>query len=364
MKSHRAAVTRLLRGEHTEYVPSQDPIWHDTLKNWGQQGMPVDSEGHVVDPIDHFDYCMAGCGLPINWMAGESETVEETEDWSITRNGNGASLKYWKNQSGTPEHIHFDMENRQIWEEKYRPALVENLEERLTGDLIERKENLNRRRDAGRWTYYGNMFIWEILRASLGDENMFISLATDPEWIHDFNRVYTNLYKACYTKAFKEIGIPDGIWIYEDLGYRDRLFCNPEMLRELIFPYYCEMVEFFHSYNLPVVLHSCGYQAPMIPLAIEAGFDGLNPMEVKAGNDIFEFADLYGDKLCFIGGLDARILESRDRSVIKKGVTELMLGMRQRNARFIYGSDHSISTLVDYQDYLYSLEVYKDLSGQ
>ena len=75
----------------------------------------------------------------------------------------------------------------------------------------------------------------------------------------------------------------DGIWIYEDLGYRDRLFCNPEILRDLFFPYYTEIVNFFHDHGLTVVLHSCGYQDPMIPLAIEAGFDALNPMEAKAG---------------------------------------------------------------------------------
>jgi uroporphyrinogen decarboxylase len=62
--------------------------------------------------------------------------------------------------------------------------------------------------------------VWENLRGSLGDENMFCALAEDPEWIHDFNRVYTDLAKACYRILFEEAGLPDGVWIYEDLGYR------------------------------------------------------------------------------------------------------------------------------------------------
>jgi len=51
-------------------------------------------------------------------------------------------------------------------------------------------------------------------------------------------------------------------------------------------------------------------------------------MEVKAGNDVFRFAERYGDRLMFVGGLDERILESKDRAVIRKGVTDFMRGMK------------------------------------
>lgn len=32
----------------------------------------------------------------------------------------------------------------------------------------------------------------------------------------------------------------------------------------------------------------------------------------------------------------------------------------QRGASFIYASDHSLSTNIDYQDFQYALEVYKE----
>jgi hypothetical protein len=52
-------------------------------------------------------------------------------------------------------------------------------------------------------------------------------------------------------------------------------------------------------------------------------------------------------------------LESGDRPAIKRAVTDLITGMRERGARYIYGSDHSLSTNIDYDDFLYSLEVYR-----
>jgi hypothetical protein len=97
-----------------------------------------------------------------------------------------------------------------------------------------------------------------------------------------------------------------------------------------------------------------------LPLVVQAGFDGLHPMEVKAGNKIFKFVEKYGDRLMFVGGLDERILESHDHAVIRKGVTDFMRGMKSRGARFVYGSDHSLSTNIDYQDYLFSLQVYRE----
>ena len=71
----------------------------------------------------------------------------------------------------------------------------------------------------------------------------------------------------------------------------------------------------------------------------------------------FKYVEEYGDKLVFAGGLDARILESGDRRTIRKGVVDFIEGMKKRGARFIYASNHSISTNVDYDDFLYSLQV-------
>ena len=160
---------------------------------------------------------------------------------------------------------------------------------------------------------------------------------------------------------FENVGKPDGIWLYEDLGYKNGLFASPKMLGELIFPYYAELVNFFHDFDLPVVLHTCGSTAQALPLIIEAGFDALNPMERKAkGNDPFTFAEQYGDRLAFVGGLDARVFETNDIGIIRREVAYYVEGMKDRGARLIFASDHSISTNTHYQSYLYGLQVYRE----
>ena len=361
MQSGREAICRMMRGERADHVPLYDNPWGDTLRKWVKQGMPTDERENPVNPTEHFGFDIVVCGGWIDWQPkrGVHEVIEETEEWRIVRNGAGALLKWWKHKSGTPEHVDFHMTSREIWEKEYRPLLVE-FDPGRAGNVKTIAENLAKWRARGKWTCYGTQFIWENMRASMGDYTMYMALVTDPEWIHDFNQVYTDLYKKCFRILIEEAGKPDGVWIYEDLGYKEHLFCSPKTLERLIFPYYKEMVDFFHSYGIPVVLHSCGFQEPALPLIVQAGFDALNPMEVKAGNDIFKFAERYGDKLVFIGGLDARILESGDREIIRKGVIDFLTGMKERGARFVYGSDHSLSTNIDYEDFLYSLEVYRE----
>jgi uroporphyrinogen decarboxylase len=376
----------MMRGERVERVGLMDGPWEDTIAAWVQQGYPTrmaykeigeqrwrredgrwleaEAPGEYEEPAppwQHFGYDLAGVGpwfdiLPIRDV---DELVEETNEWDVRRNGAGAALKYWKHKSGTPEHIDFRMSSRQVWEQDYRPYLLELDPLRLK--IEETRKNFKEAHQAGVWAHFGHMFIWECMRQSMGDVNLYESLLLDPGWIHDYNRVYTDFYKIHFSYLFDQIGLPDGIWIYEDLGYKNGIFASPKVFSELIFPYYQELVAFFHAYNLPVVLHTCGSTAQALPLIIEAGFDGLNPMERKAkDNDPFVFAEKYGDRLVFIGGLDTRVFETNDKEIIRKEVAAYIDGMKARGARLVFASDHSISTNTRYDSYRYALDVYRE----
>ena len=358
MQTKFQVIDSLFRRQRAERVGLYDTLWGGTMKKWAAQGMPVDEAGAAVNPIDHFGYDMSGARGWFDNMPKRafSELVEETGEWKIVRNGAGAALKYWKDKDGTPEHIDFLMNSREVWERDYKPHLLTLDRERV--DLVDTKRVLERRRAQGYWTYYGNLFIFEIMRQSMGDYTMYMSLAADKDWVHDFCQTYLDFFKMHFKLIFEESGVPDGIWLYEDLGYKLRLFASPETMKELIFPYYARLVEFFHSYGLFVVLHTCGCTEPALDMIVDAGFDALNPMENKAGNDPFRIAEKYGDKLMLIGGLDARVFETNDRDIVKREVVKFIEGMKSRGARFCFGSDHSLSTNIDYDTYRYALDVY------
>ena len=359
MKDSRDVIDALFRNQPASRMGLNDSPWGDTIEKWVTQGYPTDDEGNAISSEKHFDFDITGCGGWYAWepWPGTDETIEETDAWSITRNGAGGVLKWWKHQSGTPEHIDFAMTSRDVWDRDFRPAYTDYSDPSRCDIEGTRKALANK---GDKFATFGHQFMWENMRASLGDYVMLTSLIEDPDWIHDMGRVYTDLTKAQYKLLFEEAGKPDAVFIYEDLGYKGSLFCNPKLMEDLIFPYYKEMVDFYHSYDLPVMLHACGYIEEVMPLIAQAGFDGLNPMEAKAGNDLFKYAEQYGDQLTFVGGFDARILERGDKAEIRQGVTDFITGLKDRGARVVFGSDHSLSTNIDYDDFVYAIEVYRE----
>lgn len=385
METGHKVVEDLLRGRQAERVALMDLPWGDTLAAWIQQGYPtrrvrkevgqyrwredgkqveVEVAGEYEEPVppwQHFGYDMA----PLPWrfdnlpLRGHSEVIEETDEWEVRRNGGGAALKYWKHKSGTPEHVDFTMLSRDVWDLKYRLHLL-GLDP-LRVNVADVRQAWHEIQPADVWCYYSSMFVWETMRQSMGDVTMYQSLVLDPAWIHDFCQVYTDFYQRHYAWVFEHVVKPSGVWMNEDLGYSKGLFASPRLLRELIFPYFKQMVDFFHGHGLTVVLHSCGSTAEALPLVIEAGFDAINPMERKAlDNDPFVFAERYGEKLAFIGGFDARLFETNDKEIIGREVSRYVDGMKARGARLVFASDHSISTNVRYESYVHAVETYRD----
>lgn len=378
-------VDNLLRGKPADRVGTMEYFWYDTLSIWCKRGYPkrrvykeagetlcmeddgfrrkVKAAGHYVEPVpswEHFNLDMAYVGgyFDVEPLFGYDELIDQTDEWEIRRNGSGAACKWWKHKMGTPEHISFRMASRDIWEKEYKPHLLKFEPERT--NLGETRKDLEAARLSNVWAYFEHMFIWELGRRSLGDEVFYSSLLTDPEWIHDFNRTYTDFYKQYFRHIFDKVGVPDGVWIGEDLGYSVGLFASPKVLEDLFLPYYKEITDFFHSYDLPVVLHSCGSVAEALPLIVQSGFDALNPIERKANNnDPFVFAERYRDRLAFVGGFDVRLLATNDEQIIRREVAQYIEGMKARGARLIFASDHSIPPQVSYDSYRLALDVYR-----
>ena len=380
----REVIDNLLRGKQSDRVGVMEFHWFDTLATWVEQGyplravykeagerrwcddgttVPAETAGEYLEPVPpwlHFglDLAVDG-GINIRPIHDCDELLEESDEWEVRRDGCGAALKHWKHKSGTPEHIGYRMTTREIWEQEYRPHLLQLDPGRIAVETT--RKSIAEKKAANVWTTLGDCFVWDQARRSMGDVTLGYALLLDPEWIHDHNRVYTDFFTIHFPYMFEHIGMPSGIWLSEDLGYKNGLFASPLVLRELIFPYYKDLIDFFHGYDLPVILHSCGSIAAAMPLIVEAGFDGLHAMERKAvDNDPFAFAEKYGDHLVFLGGLDARILETNDKEIIRHEVSVYVEGMKARGARLVFGSDHSISTRVRYDSYLYALQVYRE----
>ncbi len=127
------------------------------------------------------------------------------------------------------------------------------------------------------------------------------------------------------------------------------------MYKELLFPWHKRLFDFAHARDLPVILHADGLVESLVPHLIDAGLDCLQPIEVKAGMDLVKLKKAFGDRLAFIGGMDARELISNDlgrvRAELEKKLPDAMDG-----SGYILQVDHSVSHQVNYETYKYFVD--------
>jgi hypothetical protein len=94
-----------------------------------------------------------------------------------------------------------------------------------------------------------------------------------------------------------------GIWIYDDMAYNDGPMFSPAAFEVVFLPAYRRMVRAYKGAGARYVfLHSDGDIRPLLDMLIDAGIDGLHPLERRAGMDIVEIRARYPD-LVLVGGM-------------------------------------------------------------
>lgn len=338
-------VKNVLDRQPVDELPYHESIWGETWKRWTE-------EGHVQEHEDagtHFGFSIRGGGW-LNSVANldfETEVLEETEETILSKNGNYASLRNHKQHSSTPEHVDFEVKDRENWEKLIKPHLL---------GLDERRINFeNYRNEKQRAAEQQQFFCWngvapfEQMHPVCGHEYMCMGMALDPDWVKDMVMTFANLTIRHLEVLFEREGTPDGCFFFEDMGFKQRPFMSPDMYNEIMFPGHQKLFDFAHSHGCKVIVHSCGFVQPLVPGLIEAGMDCLQAMEVKAGMDLPTLAKEFGDRIAFFGGIDVRDLISNDKDRLKAEMDKKIIPLMELGGGYIVHSDHSIPPEVDYE---------------
>ena len=351
----RDIIKALLAKEIPERMGLHEKFWPFLFRNrWHDEGFPQGADATENFNLDLRQ--MTWCRMP-EPRPDLAATIEETDEWIVTRNGWGATYKYWKHQDGVREHVDFMVTTPEAWHEGFRDAALA-IDVRTMFNVEERRAEYARNMAEGRFVAFSGSFVFEEMRNTMGDFAMLESLLLEPEWIHDFNRVVTQKNLEYYDCLFREVGLPDGMFIYDDLGYTAAPFASPACHREMVLPYHKELFGFFKDHGLPVILHTCGDFRPHLDALVEAGVDCIQTLEAKTGMNVVKLAEQWKDKLCFMGNIDVRVLETGDRKRIEEECLGKINGMKALRAPYVFMSDHSISMGVKLADYEYMLDLF------
>ncbi len=347
--NHRERVLKSLANQKTDLLPAGDTLWGETRSKYVAEGKMSES----ADAVDHFDMSWRSGGW-LNSTADldfEERVIEETEDTRLTISGNHATMRTWKNQSGTPEHVDFAVQDRATWEKLIRPHLLNVDRRRIPFESYREKKEKAAREERG--FCWSGVAPFEQIHPVCGHEYMLLGMAMDPDWVKDMVMTFAELTISHLQVLFAEEGTPDFLWFYEDMGFKERPFMSPAMYEDIVQPGHARLFEFAHRLGLKVVVHSCGMVEPLVPGMIDAGMDCLQAMEVKAGMDMPRLAEKYGGRIAFCGNIDIRIIASNDRRAIDEELARKIPPVLDAGSGYIVASDHSIPPEVEYDTLRY-----------
>ena len=129
--------------------------------------------------------------------------------------------------------------------------------------------------------------------------------------------------------------------IFDDYGYDNRTLISMDMWKEFTYPELRRIVDAAHEAGAPALLHSCGFQMPFLDYYVEAEIDILQSFQPRAGNDFDAAYDKYGDRLCFMTGIDIQRGEAMSAEELKAEIIHnYRLG--RSKGRFVLGTTHEL----------------------
>jgi uroporphyrinogen decarboxylase len=343
-------IANILKRQPVDRIGLFEHFWNDTQCIWTEQGHL--QPGESLD--DHFGYDLQ-LSWPFNLTADLDfipQTIEETSETILQRDGNGALLRTHKLHETTPEHVDFLVKDRKGWQEHIKPHLIADRRRIDFAGYRKAREHAARQM---RFFCWCGQNVFESIHPVCGHQYMLIGMAEDPDWVRDMVDTYSRLTLELQEMLFAEEGWPDGIWYYEDMGFKKHPFMSPRMYREIIQPGHKRTIDLARSHKLPVIMHSCGFVEPLVPGMMEAGIDCLQVIEVKAGMDLLRLYQNYGKRLSFMGGIDVRCLYNNDKHEIDAEL-EAKIPIVKDGYGYVLHSDHSIPYNVNHNSYQYFIQ--------
>ena len=332
--------------EEPDRVPISDGPWSATIQRWRREGLPMDAA-----PAEFFNYDLRRLGanlsfrLPVKVLHEDEEYITETTEW-------GGIRRNHRDRSTTPEVVECAIKKKDDW-----LKLKKRLEPDYTRvDWATGLRNYQKWRNEGRYIAFGSASGYDCMQAFIRSERLLVFMADDPEWIAEIAMTLVRNILAMFEMMWDK-GIEfDGLWTYNDMGYRNASLFSPRMYREIIQPADKVLWETAHRYGAQAILHSCGRVSGLIPDLLDAGLDCLQPLELKAGMDPIAINKQFGDRLAIFGGIDTRCLEAPSPAAIEEEI-KTKFAACMPGGGYLYHTDHSVPKDVSFERYCYALEL-------
>ena len=154
--------------------------------------------------------------------------------------------------------------------------------------------------------YYGGAGLGDIINSTgmvRTMEQVLVDLATDDEgYLRFIQRRATLETEKMYRALEAAKGGVDLVWMGEDLGTQHSPLISLELYRRHLRPIHQQIIDVAKSFNLPVIIHSCGSSSWAYDDFIEMGINIVDTLQPEAKDMSPAYLKArYGEKLAFHG---------------------------------------------------------------
>jgi uroporphyrinogen decarboxylase len=136
-----------------------------------------------------------------------------------------------------------------------------------------------------------------------GFEGFLMDLALNPAFVEELLERITEIQVAL-ARRFVVLGV-DGGYFGDDYGAQKNLIFSPRTWRTLFKPRLARIFAVFREADLPVILHSDGDIAEILPDLVEIGVTVLNPVQPEVLDHAW-LSRTFGTHLAFYGGVSTQ----------------------------------------------------------
>ena len=136
-----------------------------------------------------------------------------------------------------------------------------------------------------------------------GFEALNMDMITDRQFVEDLLERIVEI-QLVLIHRFIELGV-DGSYFGDDYGAQQNMLFSPLLWRKLIKPRLARMFEPFRDAGLPVLMHSDGDIATIMPDLVEVGLTVFNPVQPEVTDHMW-LRETFGNNLAYYGGVSTQ----------------------------------------------------------
>ena len=331
--------------------------WNETFPEWHKQGLPLyvnnNTKGDVFFKFDKSETADVDCTLVPPF---ELRIIEQDKDYKIVIDHEGVTKKiFGDGASSIPHYLDYSLKDKESWKE-FKKRLVPGMH-RYPKDW---KARVSRWNDPKR-DYPINIDVSSLLglpRNWMGFENCAMMFYDDPALMEEIIETMGDAGIGTIDAALKEVKF-DYACMWEDIAFKNGPMISPEFFAKYLVPQYKRITSLLRKYGVDICLVDCdGDINPIVHLWLEAGVNGMFPLEVSCKTDPVELRKKFGKEVLLFGGVNKREL-AKDKKAIDAEIEKLRPVVE--GGGFIPHVDHRCPPDVPYDNYLYYLKKKKEV---